>query len=706
MRRELTRPSLLKFKKREKYSKMDHLEDQKTFSNSHFKLINWLVKPESNELVDRSKVVKIESKAMETLVYLSNHSSRPVSQEELIQKVWRNTVVSATTVRRVIKNLRRDLVDDATNPTYIKTVPKRGYQIICDVNRKKIIQRYQNTRVVSMLLAILITIVYLADNKLNDKTLYSLPYQQITNLAGREITPTLSPDGSSMIFAYLSPEDGQYRLMWRSLEHLTNFTIVGGDNAFNPVFSPDGENIAFIRMTNDSCQISIAKFLRTKKSIENRVTVGQCKRDRFNFIHWKDDSILYFENSDSASNKSAIFEFNLQSLNSSKISYDHKDLNNVVYIASRSDQREHLYVQRKGVLYELWRQADDSPTKLIHTFNDRINGLKYCGKKHKPTIIKSDGIWQIDSKGELKKLEFQTRDEVTYLGCSSGSNKLVFSSSQLNTNIIMATVPTSFSVVNDQQVKVEYLNRTTKNNRWPMFANTDDKVAFLSDQAGKWDIYGYMNGEVSLLYANESLSTKPYPVLWSPDDSKLLLILSEGLSIYDVSNKRLQSVTNTDDNAITVTFNAEGNGLYYVSANDHALYYVHLKNGKKQKVADLNARDVAIHPISNEIYFTKVDQDGLWHYDPSNSIERLIISEIHNSSIFIVFDNGVYFNQRVSSPSGVYYFDFATKELTNVLPNFDSESFYQFSVSHDQSKVVFTVLDNYQSDIYLISTDL
>ena len=355
---------------------MTYLDDEKFSSASHFRLNQWLVKPESDQLADGSNIVKIESKAMDTLVDLSHHVSRPVSNEELIQSVWKSTVVSSATIRRVIKNLRRDLGDDANNPTFIKTVPKRGYQLVCDVKANTQPQKYGNSRVAGLLLVTLLAIAYLYLNNSKDKGEPLLSPQQITNLAGREITPSLAPDGHFMVFAYLSQEENQYKLMWRSFEQLTSFAITGGENSLNPVLSPDGQHIAFLRTAGDSCQISIGTFQQTNKLIEDVVSLGQCDPNKLTFIQWKNDSILYYEKSDSANNTLGIFQFDLQNNTSNKVTYGDKDLSNVAYVASHPRPEERSYIEQKGVQYQLWRQAKDSPARLIHTFNGRVRGLK------------------------------------------------------------------------------------------------------------------------------------------------------------------------------------------------------------------------------------------------------------------------------------------------------------------------------------------
>lgn len=686
---------------------MTSRDDKKSQPGSHFKLNNWLVKPEIDQLIDGKNVVKIESKAMDTLVYLCAHAARPVSNEELLEKVWCDTVVSPATIRRIIKNLRKDLGDDANDPVFIKTIPKRGYQLVCDVTCDNQPAKLKLTYSFSFALVILATVSFFAWRSVSSYQPSLLLPQQMTNLAGREITPSLSPDGSYMIFAHRSQGERQYRLMWRSFDQLTSFPVAGVEHAINPVISPNGKKIAFLRTDSESCQISIGSIRRENKTIEKINSIDTCNRNRVSFIQWKNDSTLFFENKASTHAAASISEFNLTDSTASKVEFDQAELNNIISIASTSEQNEFLYINKKGVQYELWRQKSGLKAYLIHTFNGRVRGLKYCGKNNNAILIKSDAIWQLDREDQLKKLEIQTKDELAYFSCSFNSDKIVFSSRHMNTNIMLAPneVNSPESKVKEsvaEESKVRYLNRTVDNSLWPMFANTSKKIAFLSDQSGEWQVLQYLNGEVSTLYDNGVLSMKPYPVLWSPDDKNILLMHAQGHSVFYFADKRLQPITDSEDNAITMTYDSSGSGIYYISANNRALYFADLKTSEHHLIAELNANDIAVHPTDKVVYFTKNDVQGLWRYNLSDATQELIIPDLQNYSIFQAFSDGIYFNRRVDQPAGVYFFQFDTEIISEALPKIDGEYGYQFSVSHDQSQIVFTVYDNYQSDIFLI----
>lgn len=85
-------------------------------------------------LIKEDNHFTLEPKCMQVLSYLVEQQPRIVSLEELHNNVWENQIVTDTAVRRVISKLRVALNDnDTKNPKYIKSVMKRGYQLIAEV---------------------------------------------------------------------------------------------------------------------------------------------------------------------------------------------------------------------------------------------------------------------------------------------------------------------------------------------------------------------------------------------------------------------------------------------------------------------------------------------------------------------------------------------------------------------------------------------
>ncbi|NMF48093.1 transcriptional regulator [Pseudoalteromonas arctica] len=90
-------------------------------------------------LIKEDNLYTLEPKCMQVLSYLIEQQPRIVSLEELHNNVWENQIVTDTAVRQVISKLRVALNDnDTKNPTYIKSVMKRGYQLIAEVRTQPI----------------------------------------------------------------------------------------------------------------------------------------------------------------------------------------------------------------------------------------------------------------------------------------------------------------------------------------------------------------------------------------------------------------------------------------------------------------------------------------------------------------------------------------------------------------------------------------
>lgn len=97
---------------------------------SEFRLGPWLVQPTQNRLGDGERTVQVEPKMMDVLVLLASRGGAVVSKREIDDEVWSDVIVSEAVITRAIAGLRRALGDDAARPSFIETIPKRGYRLI------------------------------------------------------------------------------------------------------------------------------------------------------------------------------------------------------------------------------------------------------------------------------------------------------------------------------------------------------------------------------------------------------------------------------------------------------------------------------------------------------------------------------------------------------------------------------------------------
>jgi serine/threonine-protein kinase len=92
----------------------------------------WRVEPELNRISRNGESAQIEPKVMDVLVRLASEPGEVVSKQQLLDSVWNGDLVTESVLSRAVAELRSHFGDDARNPTYIATIPKRGYRLIAE----------------------------------------------------------------------------------------------------------------------------------------------------------------------------------------------------------------------------------------------------------------------------------------------------------------------------------------------------------------------------------------------------------------------------------------------------------------------------------------------------------------------------------------------------------------------------------------------
>ncbi|MGF1722737.1 transcriptional regulator [Vibrio kyushuensis] len=94
--------------------------------------------PNNNSLVDQESdtdLVRLGSNESRILLLLCERPNEVITRNELHEFVWRDQgfEVDDSSLTQAISTLRKMLKDSTKSPLFVKTVPKRGYQLICSV---------------------------------------------------------------------------------------------------------------------------------------------------------------------------------------------------------------------------------------------------------------------------------------------------------------------------------------------------------------------------------------------------------------------------------------------------------------------------------------------------------------------------------------------------------------------------------------------
>ncbi len=94
----------------------------------------WQADPVLDELRRGDQVQKLEPRKMRLLMALARRPQQLVTLEQLLDEVWGDVVVTPSSVYQTISQLRSVLGDDASQPRYIVTVPRKGYRLVARVS--------------------------------------------------------------------------------------------------------------------------------------------------------------------------------------------------------------------------------------------------------------------------------------------------------------------------------------------------------------------------------------------------------------------------------------------------------------------------------------------------------------------------------------------------------------------------------------------
>lgn len=94
----------------------------------------FLLIPKESTLKRNGKLIKLQPKSFEILVFLVENRGRLLERDEIIGSIWLESFVEPGNLTLRINQIRNALGDNIANPQYIETIPTRGYRFIAQVD--------------------------------------------------------------------------------------------------------------------------------------------------------------------------------------------------------------------------------------------------------------------------------------------------------------------------------------------------------------------------------------------------------------------------------------------------------------------------------------------------------------------------------------------------------------------------------------------
>jgi Tol biopolymer transport system component/DNA-binding winged helix-turn-helix (wHTH) protein len=579
--------------------------------------------PTNKVLLRGGENVSITRKMFDTLNVLVENADRLVEKDELMRKIWHDRFVDESNLTFNIKMIRKALGDDATSPTYIKTVPRRGYRFIAEV-RELIEQKERAAFVISpkeaplvvipqkeapafsrnsFLMAAILGIVLISSLGFASWWWKKNPGGSAAPIlsarfdsarisdTGKVHHSVLSSDGKYV--AYTNLVNGKESIWLRSLETSDNTPIIppSDDLYLGLTFSKDGETLFFTRKSNQANEVAglyrIPVFggvpVKIAERCEGGITVSP-----------DDKQILFvrYEPGIHDSNKLVVIDVDGQNEHEIKTSEspnvfwanafspDGKTIA-AAYGHARNASQQMSLVE---IGIETGEQHELTPEKFFHIKDiewlPNKSGLLFSADQKIGNAIR---MWKVDYA--TAKVESLTNDSTNYGEISLNKTADLLATTTVTADFHLyiqdENFPNSFKILTQARDKFAF--------------TPDGRIAYATDSTGNEDIW-LMNTDGTnqrQLTNNQALDTDP-------------LVAPDNRYIFFTSNRTGESHVwrmNIDgSNQIQITqkdggyprfVTPDGKFLYYQSAMTNNLARVPTSGGDEvpfsEKIGDLPA---------------------------------------------------------------------------------------------------------------------
>jgi Tol biopolymer transport system component/DNA-binding winged helix-turn-helix (wHTH) protein len=224
---------------------------------------------EDHALKRGDESVPVTPKMFDLLLVFVQHPGRVLGKDFLLQSVWPDSFVEEGNVTFNIRQLRKALGDDTQSPSYIETVPRRGYRFIAPVQELTLSDESEHplenaetaesrsgfrrylapaSAVGAVLLIAGLIGSWFVLGAAEAAPVLSAPFTaEKLSTTGMVYGAAISPDGRTVVY---SSRTGTKQSVWlRQLESGSNTPLIppSDDHYYLFAFAPDGNSIYFTR---------------------------------------------------------------------------------------------------------------------------------------------------------------------------------------------------------------------------------------------------------------------------------------------------------------------------------------------------------------------------------------------------------------------------------------------------------------------------
>ncbi len=691
---------------------------------------NWHIYPELNRIIKEDQSFQLEPKVMQVLLLLIKTPAEVVSKEAIMQKVWKDTIVSEVVVSRSISHLRKIFEDNPDTPEVIETIRTRGYRWIAPLTESpkkadpaknnqislayKIKDLFSKSRIGMILLSfIVLSGMWFLFNQSNTSSVSlqeNIIPKALTAFEGTEMNPQLSPSGEYVAYSWNGNQKNNWDIYILHINSGKNIRLTHAlEHEIYPVWSPKGDRLAYLKLEENKWHIYTISTLGDKP-----LKVFTPNNKPHPDLAWSTDgkNLLFSDQYDERPH--ALYQLNLKT----------KELLAFTNPPSQSwgdfdpqfspNGKQVIFTRLKipgSLIRDLYITKFDAgaiPRKLTKE-DQEIEGL--CFSSDKKSIIYSSNrsgtsrLWKLPISGGTPKLLPLSENHLT--APSQSKHTLVFQRKVYDSDIWEIKLPDQLEGKTDNHKILASTGIETN----PKLAPNGKDIAFVSLRDGVQEIWISKDGEVQKL--TELKANQINFLSWSPSGKKMAF----SARIEDQSKIFISHL----ENSVTIEFladehenlipnwSADGQWLYFSSnrLGSWQVWKKHFQNDQIQQVTFEGGFAGKESPNGKSLYFIKRDKQGLWQQDlvsQSNPVKLIEDMDPTDWGSWEVTPTGVFYLQRKMNKASVAFFDLENETTSIIfeLKRLINRNEPSLTVSQDGKRILYVQRDNFQSDLMMV----
>jgi Tol biopolymer transport system component/DNA-binding winged helix-turn-helix (wHTH) protein len=701
---------------------------------------------ETLELCKHGTPVSLYGQAIQILVALTANPGKLITREELQQKLWPGAGYGDPEhgLNAAINKLREKLGDSATTPTYIETLPGRGYRFIAEVQTPDellspdegseihVVEPVEQAAVIPRLpwwkrkatVAVAACTVVAGslypwiapriDRLRRQSELQKLAVVPLTSLGGTVGTPTFSPDGSQIAFLWHEDTYAKgFDLYVKVIGEDKPRRLTHGPAGTAPVtatWSPDGRNIAVCRFAGSA--ESELYLISPVAGTERKITSMRCTSLFYGSgLSWAPDGKQLAFLHPTPDSDSALYVLTLDSGEAVPVKTDC----GVVMLPAFSPRGDYLAWacadDLSNVPIYLKRLSDGKISQLVHSVQG-VGGLAWSGDGRR--IVYSTGftggdLWEVASARPDSPEKLPFGHDATDLAVNSRSHRLAFKQTHENTNIWRADLF-------NPQARAEKVVTSSRKQGAPSYSPDGTQIAFESNRSGSYEVWvSNSDGSNAIQLSSFGVMQTGSPS-WSPDGKWIAFDSRVGgeanIYIVDPRGGIPRKLDMDMSGNREPTWSHDGKWIYFlhdVVTDPTTVWKVPSNGGHAVQLSKHIGWWALESPDGHLVYFWH--EGRLWQVNTDGSGEQPVegMPLLVFNDAWYPYGSGIYFlaSDNLKSVDGAAHFDFFdlnTKAVRKVFVPDKSSNVWRngISVSPDGRWLLFTSLDEGSSDLMMV----